>query len=250
VTAVHLVFAGLVAGALVLALRLFRRDFLRDPYHDHVGPSGGGDLIAELLAVAIVINLIAYGLLYPASVATVREIAPLFGLGGALAGRMLGGPLLRCRLEPLLAIGAVAAIAVLVPPLVSVKPTPPDSAVLARFLSAHQLRNGLAGYWNADSTTLDSGDRIIMRAVRFRPGHGLAGYPWEIDTRLFTSQANDVNFLVATAPGLHPAAATVTSAEAIAQFGAPYREYRCQGYEIMVWRKNLLRELGAPYVTG
>ena len=54
-TAVHVVFACLVAGALFLALRAFGRDFLR------------GDLIAQLLAVAIVINILAYVFLYPGS---------------------------------------------------------------------------------------------------------------------------------------------------------------------------------------
>ena len=52
-----------------------------------------------------------------------REIAPVFGLGGALAGRMLAEPLLRRRLEPLLALGAVAAVVMLLPPLLTVKPT-------------------------------------------------------------------------------------------------------------------------------
>ena len=89
VTAVHLVFACLVAGGLFLALRASRRDFLH------------GDLIAQLLAAAIVINLLAYLLLYPGSGSTVREIAPVFGLGGALAGRVLasrcsGGAWSRC----------------------------------------------------------------------------------------------------------------------------------------------------------
>jgi hypothetical protein len=249
VTAVHLVFAGMVAGALVLALRGLRRDFLRAPYPDSVGSRpdpGGGDLVAQLLAVAIVINLIAYGLLYTGSGATVREIAAVFGLGGALAGRMLAEPLLRRRLEPLLAIGAVAAIATLVTALVTVIPGQPASASLARFLSAHHLRNGVAGYWNADSTTLVSGDRVVMRSVQFSRGHGLSVYRWELDGRLLNSRANDVNFLVATAPG--PRA--VTSAEAVAQFGRPYRQYDYQGYVIMVWRKNLLSELGSSSVTG
>ena len=194
------------------------------------------------------INLIAYGLLYHGSVATVREIAPVFGLGGALAGRVLAEPLLRRRLEPLLAIGAVVAIATLVTALVTVIPGQPASASLARFLSAQHLRNGVAGYWNADSTTLVSGDRVVIRSVQFRPGYGLSAYLWELDGQLLNSRANDVNFLVATAPA--PARATVTTAEAIAQFGRPYRQYHYQGYVIMVWRKNLLRELGRSFPAG
>jgi hypothetical protein len=252
VTAVHLVFAGMVAGALVLALRGLRPDLLRASCPESVGSRpdlgpdpGGGDLVAQLLAVAIVINLIAYGLLYPGSVSTVREIAPVFGLGSALAGRMLAEPLLRRRLKPLLALGAVAAIATLVTALVTVTPGQPASASLARFLSAHHLRNGVAGYWNADSTTLVSGDRVVMRPVQLRPGRGLSLYLWEIDGRLLNRAANDVNFLVATAPAPH-SPQTVTTAEAIAQFGRPYRQYHYQGYVIMVWRKNLLRELRSP----
>jgi hypothetical protein len=231
VTAVHLVFAAMVAGALVLALRGLRRDH------------GGGDLVAQLLAVAIVINLVAYGLLYPGSTSMVREIAPVFGLGGALAGRMLGGPLVRRRLQPLLAIGALAAIVTLVTALATVVPAPPASVRLAPFLSAHDLRNGLAGYWLANSTTMVSGDRVLMRPVRFSPGHGLSAYRWELDAALLNPAANDVNFLVAAGPPPRTSD-TVTSAEAVAQFGRPYRQYRYQGYVIMVWRKNLLRELG------
>ncbi len=58
-----------------------------------------------------------------------------------------------------------------------------------------------------------------------------------------------MNFLVAPAPGPHPGSA-VTAAEADAQFGRPYRQYHHQGYLIMVWRKNLLRELGRSSLTG
>ena len=228
VAAVHLVFACLVAGGLFLALRACRRDFLQ------------GDLIAQLLAAAVVINLLAYLLLYPGSGTTAREIAPVFGLGGALAGRVLAEPLLRRRLEPLLALGAVAAVAVLLPTLLVVKPPSASTAKLARFLAAHDLRSGLAGYWNADSVTLESGGRVVVAPVKFHRGHGLSAFPWEVDARAFDSSVNDANFLVATAPG---APWTVTSAEAVALFGPPYRQYRYDGDTIMVWRKNLLSQL-------
>ena len=88
------------------------------------------------------INVLAYVVLYPGSGSTVREIAPVFGLGGALAGRVLAQPLLRRRLEPLLALGAVAAIVAAVPPLVVAQAPPPSAAGLARFLEDHGLRAG------------------------------------------------------------------------------------------------------------
>jgi hypothetical protein len=166
VTAVHLVFACLVAGGLFVALRASRRSFLH------------GDLIAQLLAAAVVINILAYVLLYPGSGTTAREIAPVFGLGGALAGRVLAEPLLRRRLEPLLALGAVAAVAVLLPTLLVVKPPSASTAKLARFLAAHDLTSGLAGYWNADSVTLQSGGRVVVAPVKFHRGHALSAFPW------------------------------------------------------------------------
>jgi hypothetical protein len=231
VTAVHLVCAGLVAGALFLALRSFGRDIL------------GGDLIAQLLAVAIVINLFAYVVLYPGSGSTVREVAPVFGLGGALAGRVLAEPLLRRRLEPLLALGAVAVLVAAVPPLVVATAPPPASSALAVFLEDHNLTRGVAGYWNADSTTLDTQGRVVIVPVKYYRGHGLEPLLWEIQPGLFDSSDHDANFLVATAPG---GPSSVTPAEAVAAFGPPYRQYSYQGDTIMVWHKNLLRQLPIP----
>jgi hypothetical protein len=231
VTAVHLICACLVAVALFLTLRAFGRDIL------------GGDLIAQLLAVAIVINPSSYVVLYWGSGATIREIAPVFGLGGALAGRVLAEPLLRRRLEPLLALGAVAVVAVAVPPLVIAKTPPPAAAGLALFLEDHHLTRGVAGYWNANSTMLDTQRRVVIVPVRYDRGRGLERRLWEVQLRLFDSSDNDPNFLVATPPD-GPSA--VTPAEAVATFGRPYRRYSYQGDTIMVWHKNLLRQLRIP----
>jgi len=235
VIAVHVVFACLVAAALFLALRGLARDLL------------GGDVIAQLLAVAIVMNILAYLFLYPGSGATIREIAPVFGLGGALAGRVLAEPLLRLRLEPLIALGALAAVVVAVPPLLEVKPAQPAALGLSRFLADHHLTSGLAGYWNADSTTLDSNEAITVLPVRYHQGHGLEALYWEVQTPLFDSSDHSANFLVATGPGQ---GASVTVPEAVATFGPPAQEYHFQGDTIMVWQKNLLDQLGRPPANG
>ncbi len=229
VTAVHLAFARLVAGGLFVALRASRRNFLH------------GDLIAQLLAAALVINLLGYLLLYPAAKRHRAGDRP-----GLRARRGAGRPGARRAAAPA-PPGAAArprggrrrrgAAAAAADP---VTPTAPAASGLARFLAAHQLRSGLAGYWDADSTTLDSAGRVVVRTIRFRPGHGLVAYPWEIDTRLYDGAANDANFLVATGPG---ARSSVTEPEAVAAFGQPYRRYLYHGYTIMVWHKNLLAQL-------
>jgi hypothetical protein len=130
-----------------------------------------------------------------------------------------------------------------VPPLLLAKPAPPSSASLALWLEHHGLRQGIAGYWQASSVTVDSGGQVTIRAVinDYRTP-GLAPYTWEADMTAFNARTNDANFLVATAPRTQ-GGGTVTAAEAIARFGKPARTYHFDQYTILVWRKNLLSEL-------
>ena len=78
-TAIHLVLAALVLIAGWIALR---RLFF------------SGDLVAVLLAAGILANLAAYFFLYIAP-SNGQDITPVFAMGAALAGRVLGGPLAR-----------------------------------------------------------------------------------------------------------------------------------------------------------
>lgn len=81
-----------------------------------------------------------------------------------------------------------------------------------------------------------------MRPVIGYRTAALTPYAWELNRALLDSRANYVNFLVASAPRSE-GAATVTTRQAIATFGPAYRSYRYAGYEILVWRKNLLTDL-------
>ena len=229
ITSIHLVAAILVAAAVVAGLLRFFR---------------GDDLLAPLLAVAVVCNVAAYVLLYSASWGKYWEIAPVFALGAALAGRLLAEPLLRPRLKPVLVAGMAAAVVAAVPPLVSARPAVPDAASLALWLEHHGLRQGIAGYWQASSVTVDSNGQVTMRAVNhdYVGAAGLAPYRWESNMTAFDPRTNDADFVVATAPGSYWSA-TVTAAEAIAKFGEPARTYRFGQYTILVWRKNLLSDL-------
>jgi hypothetical protein len=225
ITAIHLVAAIVVAAAIVAGLfRLLRRD----------------DLVSPLLAVGIVVNVIAYVLLYRASSGRYWEIAPVFALGAALAGRLFADPLLRHRLHLVLVAGVAAAVFAAVPPLLAAKPAPPSGVSLASWLEHQGLHQGIAGYWQASSVTVDSGGTVTIRAVidNYRTP-GLAPYQWESDMTAFNPRTNDANFLVATPPGSF-GGGTVTPAEAIAKFGQPARTYHFEQYTILVWQKNLL----------
>jgi hypothetical protein len=224
---IHLAGACLVALAILLALYGFWR---------------GADFVAGVLVAAVACNLAAYVFLYIAAPSNIREIAPVFALGAALAGRVLGPPLVRHRLEPLLAAGLACYLLTLGPALTA-RPGRPANLSLTAWLEDHHLSSGIAGYWQANSVTLDSGTKITMRPVTAAAG-GKTLIPdlWELDTRLMDPDTNDANFLVATAPGSYHGQ-TVTQGQAVATFGKPAHVYRYQGYRILVWDKNLLRDL-------
>ena len=221
---IHLAGACLVALALWLAIRGFLR---------------GGDLVAGVLAAAVVCDLAAYVFLFPATPSDIREVSPVFALGAALAGRVLGAPLVRNRLEPLLAVG-LACYLLTLGPAISARARPPANPALTAWLESHHLDSGMAGYWQANSVVFDSGTKITMRPVKARDdGKTLVPYPWELDARLLDPSTNYANFLVATAPGTFRGQ-TVTEGQAIATFGKPAHVYSYQGYRILVWNKNLL----------
>jgi len=203
----------------------------------------GDDLVAPLLAVGIVVNVVAYVLLYQASAGHYWEIAPVFALGAALAGRLLAEPLLRLRLELVIAAAVAAAVFAAVPPLLIATQEAPEGVNLASWLVRHDLREGVAGYWQTDIVTVESGGQVTMHPVQNNyHGPGLQPYPWETDMTAFNPSTNDANFVVATAPHSF-FGGTVTVAEAEAKFGKPARTYHFEQYTILVWQKNLLTEL-------
>jgi hypothetical protein len=203
------------------------------------GPSAAADLIADVLVVAIVANIAAYFLFYQIkNVDQAHEIGPVLSLGAALAGRLLGGPLLRARLVPALAAG-LACYAVMLGFAAAGRQAPPDNAAVTVWLEQHGLRSGIAGYWEASTVTLDSHGAITMGSVK-PAGKRLSPWHWIEDMRIFNATDHTANFLL-TIPG-----ATPTPAEARAAFGPPARVYHFETYTIMVWNKNLLRQLGPP----
>jgi hypothetical protein len=226
-TAIHLVLFSLVAIACWIALRrLF----------------WSGDLVAVLLATGIVANVAAYTVLYRTGPPTGQDVAPVFGMGAALAGRVLGGPLARSGAWPLLAGWALVVLAVAVPPLVTARPAAPANAVLASWLADHGLHSGIAQYWQANSVTLDSGGAITMRDVwDYGPDGGIRPYPWEEDVRLLDPRRNYANFVIAAAhSGL-----TRTGIER--RFGPAARVYQVGTFTVLVYDRNLLPEIaGLP----
>lgn len=164
------------------------------------------DLVIPVLAVGILLNLGAY-LTSTRSheIVDTREIAGVLALGAVLAGRLFGERALAAvttakrwfRLA--LAVVAAGYLGALV--YGAVQPAaPPENQPLASWLVAHGLTDGLAGYWQASSTTVDSGGRVLVSGVTLG-GHGdLVPYQWETDDSGYNPSRHYANFVVTGGP--------------------------------------------------
>jgi hypothetical protein len=211
------------------------------------------DRVAQLLVAGVVINLAAYVLSTRAGVVTqAREIAPVLPFGAALAGRLLGGSLLGGRtlagrlrsavLAPLLGVVMLGYLTGLADELRQ-PPVPAQNQQLASWLAAHNLHTGLSGYWEADVVTLTSGDRVRIRLVNVAYARGrLLPSSFEGKADWYDPNRNTANFVVLF-PGVAEYAGFTQEWAVLATFGRPARTYHVGAYTILVWDKNLLREL-------
>jgi hypothetical protein len=226
----HLAGAVLVLCGLGVALsRLFRP----------------GEFIVAVLAVAILVNLGAYMIsTHTHDVLGAREMAEVLPFGAALAGRMLGGRTLAAlragprALKPALAVVLAGYLGGLVYGAAQ-PPAPPVNEPLVAWLVGHGFRAGLAGYWEANSTTVASGDRVLVCAVTRTADGDLTPYQWETNDLNYDPSLHDANFVVAGGPvPLRDA-----QASAVRTFGPPQRVYHFDGYTVLVWATNLLSKL-------
>lgn len=212
--------------------------------------SRAADRVTQVLVAGTVIIVVA-GTAgnYMSKVVGAHEIIPVLPFSAVLAGRLLGGRLVRARLAhllvPLLASGLACYLAALA--YNDTQPVrPPLHVDLADWLQAHHLTSGLAPYWESNITSLDSGGRV--RLAPLKPG-GASANPYESDSAWFNPATSRANFVV-TVSSPPSDARLVTPAEVRARFGPPARTYRFKEYTVMVYDYNLLTRLHVPSLGG
>jgi hypothetical protein len=221
----HLAGLGMAGWAVCTAFRRFAAQ----------------DLVVQILAIGTVLSLAAYLFGQRAQdLSSTREIAAVLPYAAVLAGRLLAGRLERARLLPALAVvltGCILSLSL----IVAHPAAAGQNQQLAGWLAAHRLDYGLAGYWQASSSTLDAAGRVRLRPVRVSDSL-VARDPWEIQQTWYSPAAHDATFVVLapSAPGrdVFPWVADVR-----ATFGQPARIYYVGSYTVLVWNKNLLTEL-------
>ena len=224
----HLVGVALVVIALLLA---FWRFFT------------GASLVEQVLAVAIVINVVAF---LASNLATLNahEMAVVLPFGAALAGRMLAGrPGRAGRLAAWARAAALAAGAVVLGGYlaglgteVSHPPVPAAKTALASWLAAHHLSYGLGGYWEAGIVTVESGGRVKVRALTLGT---LQANTWESKGSWYDPRANRATFVALDS---QPGYLNYWEPSALVRryFGVPSRTYHFAPYTVLVWDRNLL----------
>jgi hypothetical protein len=205
------------------------------------------DRVTQLLVAGVAVNLAAYVLSTKANVVTqTREIAPVLPFSAALAGRLLAGPVLAGRLKaarlvPLLVVVLLGYLAGLAREI-SQPPAAAQNQQLTSWLVARHLHTGLSGYWESNVVTLTSGDRVQIRAVALSGGRLIPGTS-EVKAQWYDPARNTANFVVLF-PGVAGYPGFTQERAALATFGKPARTCHVASYTVLVWDKNLLRELG------
>jgi hypothetical protein len=180
-----------------------------------------------------------------------HEFAALLPFGAVLAGRMLP-PLVPARwragwaVTPLLAAYLAAGLAALCY-MASWLPMRPPYQTLADWLVSHHYTEGLAEYWQANSTTVSSGGKVIVAPIS---PQATAARHWDSWIGWYDASRRTANFVVAvTDPGSGAGGLSTTVVRD--HFGPPAHEYSvAPDLVVMVYDYNLLTKLTGREFPG
>lgn len=240
-TPLSLVTAAFGLACLLAALAGFLRVLLS---------WGTASRAEQLLCVAIAVNLAVYVISTIPGPQNAREIAAVLPCGAVLAARacvpahIVGA----ARARVTLATAALAALLPLATAVATRPPVTPAAVPLSAWLESHGLEYGLAGYWDASSVTLQSGNQVQVRAVTGR--HFAAGR-WETKVDWYYPSLHDATFVIAASPHAH-AFGALSAAAVERYFGRPGAIDRVAGRVILIYRTNLLKRVRSarPVLNG
>ena len=230
--AIHL--AGLLLGALGIVLAI-RRFF-------------GGQVLLAVLVTAIAVNFAAYVFSVQAKdLTSTREFAAVLPFAAVLAGRTLPDALARASARRVLA-GAGGVLLACYAVILGVNASGPRvdgyPAQLAGWLERHHLTYGLAGYWQANSVTLASGDQVRVRAISVINGRLVTAGYWEADSTWYDAAANHATFIVNNHSTWYRGDPGPLARLIQARAGKPDHLYVVGKFTVAVWDKvNLLEKL-------
>jgi hypothetical protein len=198
----------------------------------------------QLLCAAIVVTFAVYVVSTIPNLGNVRDIIQILPCGAVLAARACVPARIATPRRAGLAVAAAAVAALLPLTAAATRPAPvTQGASLATWLQAHDLRYGIAAYWDASDTTFVSGNKVQVRAVLFT-GRKFAAYYWETKPSWYSAAQHDATFAIADIPPSVDGASSPADFERA--FGRPAAAYRVGGQVILLYRENLLDQLVIP----
>jgi hypothetical protein len=207
------------------------------------------DVVDRLLAVTCVVYVAAYEFStvgQPGSGGGYEFVGVIAMLAVLCARNISKLPPLRRPVPRSVGTAAAALLAVvsLLSGTALFQPTVADPLKpLAGWLAAHDLKYGLAGYWNAAPVTVYSGGAVQVRQVFLTPG-GFVPETWGAQRQWYEAARNDARFVIAE----QDPRGAMTQAQAVHSFGSPAAIYHVDGYSILVYNYNLLTKGSVPVV--
>jgi hypothetical protein len=191
----------------------------------------------QLLCVAIVMDLLAYVISTMPIPTNPYEVVAVLPCGAVLAARACVPGQTASTLRAGMATGLAATAALLTLTTAAVRPAvAAPTAPLSAWLEAHGLRYGLADYWDSSVVTLQSGNRVQVRAVVMQDRQ-VVPYDWETSTLWYDASRHDATFVIVDLSGNDP------SQSAEQTFGTPDKIGRVAHWAILIYQKNLLEQV-------
>jgi hypothetical protein len=197
----------------------------------------------QFLVLAMACNIAAYQVTDMPASSSDYEISAVLPCAAILVARVLVPAQLRARILTRIAVAA-ATMAGLVPLTAAALLSPATglgnsstAVTLIPWLESHHLTYGLANYWNGSAVTVQSGDRVALRTMGIT-GHQSAIFNWETDKAWFDPSRYDATFVV-----LQSGDPAMTVADVRNAFGKPASIAHLPGWEIMIYHKNLLKQV-------
>jgi hypothetical protein len=206
------------------------------------------ELIEQVMVGGVVLNLVLFATSNVAKM-NAHELAILLPFSAALAGRAVarvrasGWMTRRGLTVPARRAAAVLGVAALGGYLACLigtdmlPPTGPSESQLAAFLRRHHLTYGIAGYWEASIVTVDTGNQVQVRAI-----NDYKKFLWAAKSDWYDARSNDADFIAAE-KGYGFTSAAQEQIQIHHRFGTPARTYVFGDYVVMVYNKNLLRDI-------
>jgi hypothetical protein len=198
----------------------------------------------QMLCAAVVFTVVVYVVSTIPNLGNARDIVAVLPCGAVLAARACVPARIATPRRAVLAVAAAAVAALLPLSAAATRPYPvTQGGSLATWLEAHNLKYGIAGYWDASDVTFVSDNRVQVRAV-VSNGPKYSAYWWETKPSWYNAAQHDATFAIADIPPSVDPHSTVADWER--SFGRPATAYRVGGQVILVYHKNLLRQIAIP----